>query len=41
MLGLKKSWMNYLEKFQQMMDEYNAGSRNLEIFFAALVEFAQ
>ena len=33
--------MNYLDKFQQMIDEYNAGSRNVEIFFADLVEFAQ
>jgi type I restriction enzyme R subunit len=41
MLRLNKSRMNYLEKFQQMIDEYNAGSRNVEIFFADLVEFAQ
>jgi type I restriction enzyme R subunit len=33
--------MNYLEKFQQMIDGYNSGSRNVEIFFADLVEFAQ
>jgi len=24
-----------------MIDQYNAGSRNIEIFFADLVEFAQ
>jgi type I restriction enzyme R subunit len=41
MLRLKKSRMNYLEKFQQMIDGYNSGSRNVEIFFADLVEFAQ
>jgi len=41
MLRLNKSRMNYLEKFQQMIDEYNAGSRNVEIFFADLVEFAR
>jgi type I restriction enzyme R subunit len=41
MLRLNKSRMNYLEKFQQMIDEYNAGSRNVEIFFADLIEFAQ
>jgi type I restriction enzyme R subunit len=41
MLRLNKSRMNYLEKFQQMIDEYNSGSRNVEIFFADLVEFAQ
>jgi len=33
--------MNYLKKFQEMIDEYNAGSRKVEIFFAELVEFAQ
>jgi type I restriction enzyme R subunit len=41
MLRLNQSRMNYLEKFQQMIDGYNAGSRNVEIFFADLVEFAQ
>ncbi len=41
MLRLKKSRMNYLEKFQQMIDGYNSGSRNVEIFFANFVEFAQ
>ena len=41
MLRLKKSRINYLEKFQQMIDGYNSGSRNVEIFFADLVEFAQ
>jgi type I restriction enzyme, R subunit len=41
MLRLKKSRMNYLEKFQQMIDGYNSDSRNVEIFFADLVEFAQ
>ncbi len=41
MLRLKKSRMNYLEKFQQMIDGYNSGSCNVEIFFAYLVEFAQ
>jgi type I restriction enzyme R subunit len=33
--------MHYLEKFQLMIDGYNSGSRNVEIFFADLVEFAQ
>jgi len=40
-LRLKKSRMKYLEKFQQMIDGSNSGSRNVEIFFADLVEFAQ
>lgn len=41
MVRLNKSRMNYLDKFQQMIDDYNAGSRNVETFFAELVEFAQ
>ncbi|MEG4011444.1 MULTISPECIES: type I restriction endonuclease subunit R [unclassified Microcoleus] len=41
MLRLNKSRMNYLDKFQQMIDEYNAGSGNVETLFAELVEFAQ
>jgi type I restriction enzyme R subunit len=41
MLRLNKSRMNYLEKFQQMNEGYNSGSRNVEIFLADLVEFAQ
>ena len=41
MLRLNKSRMNYLDKFQQMIDEYNAGSCNVETLFTELVEFAQ
>jgi len=41
MLRLNKSRMNYWDKFQLMIDEYNAGSRNVDAFFADLVEFAQ
>ena len=41
MVRLNKSRMNYLDKFQHMIDEYNAGSRNVETFFTELVEFAQ
>jgi type I restriction enzyme R subunit len=33
--------MNYIEKFQKMIDEYNSISYNVETFFASLVEFAQ
>jgi type I restriction enzyme R subunit len=41
MLRLKRSRMNYLKNFQQMINGYNSGSRNVEIFFADVVEFAQ
>ena len=35
------SRVNYLEKFQKLIDEYNSGSHNVETFFSNLVEFAQ
>ena len=41
MVRLNKSRMNYFDKFQQMIDEYNSGSCNIEILFAELVELAQ
>lgn len=41
MVQLNKSRMDYLEKFQQMIDEYNAGSVNVEAFFEELVAFAR
>jgi len=41
MVRLNRSRMNYLEEFQRIIDEYNAGSRNVEEFFEALVEFAR
>jgi len=41
MARLNQSRMNYLEEFQRIVDEYNAGSRNVEEFFDALVEFAR
>ena len=41
MVQFNKSRINYLNKFQQMIDEYNAGSRNVETFFAELVAFAR
>jgi len=41
MVRLNRSRMNYLEEFQRMIDEYNAGSRNVEDFFDELIAFAQ
>ncbi|MBI2164078.1 MAG: type I restriction endonuclease subunit R [candidate division NC10 bacterium] len=41
MVRLNRTRMDYLEKFQQMIDEYNAGSVNADEFFRQLVEFAQ
>lgn len=41
MVRLNKSRANYLDKFQQMIEDYNAGSRNVELFFDDLIAFAQ
>ena len=41
LIRLNKSRMNYSERFEQLIDEYNAGSYNVETFFAKLVEFAK
>ncbi len=41
MVSLNKSRVNYLEKFQKLIDDYNSGSYNVETFFANLVDFAQ
>ncbi|MCZ7398982.1 MAG: DUF3387 domain-containing protein [Candidatus Methanoperedens sp.] len=41
MVRLNKNRRNYLEKFQKMIDEYNSGSYNVEMFFTKLVDFAQ
>ncbi|WP_457665384.1 type I restriction endonuclease subunit R [Thiolapillus sp.] len=41
MIRLNRSRMDYLEKFQQMIDEYNAGSMNVDEFFQQLLEFAK
>jgi type I restriction enzyme R subunit len=41
LVRLNRSRVDYLEKFQQMIDEYNAGSMNVEEFFKRLMVFAQ
>ncbi|MBD0302255.1 MAG: DUF3387 domain-containing protein [Tolypothrix sp. T3-bin4] len=41
MVQINRTRLDYLEKFQQMLDEYNAGSRNVEWFFNQLIAFAQ
>jgi type I restriction enzyme R subunit len=39
MVQINRTRMNYLEKFQKMIDDYNSGSRNQEIFFRELLKF--
>ncbi len=41
MVKLNRTRIDYVEKFQRMIDEYNAGSMNIEEFFKQLVKFAQ
>ncbi len=41
MVRLNKTRINYLERLQQLIEEYNTGSRNVESYFDALVELTQ
>lgn len=38
---LNKSRIDYMEKFQQLIDEYNAGSMNVEEYYRRLLEFVK
>ena len=40
MIRLNRTRMDYMERFQQMIDEYNEGSINIDEFFNQLVDFA-
>lgn len=41
MVRLNKTRTDYLEKFQRMIEEYNSGACNVELFFIKLMAFAQ
>ena len=41
MVRLNKSRIDYYQKFQDLIDEYNSGARNVDAFFAALITLAQ
>jgi type I restriction enzyme R subunit len=41
MVELNQTRVNYLERFQQLVDEYNAGSKNIQLFFNELLELAR
>ena len=41
MVRLNKSRLDYYRKFQELIDEYNSGARNVDAFFAALITLAQ
>lgn len=40
MVRLNRTRMDYYEKFQQMIADYNAGATNVDAFFAQLIKFA-
>jgi len=41
MVKLNRTRMDFLDEFQKLIDEYNAGSANVETFFAKLMAFTQ
>jgi hypothetical protein len=41
MVRLNPTRIGYMERFQRLIDQYNAGSLNVEEFFRQLVEFAR
>ncbi|MBW1612542.1 MAG: type I restriction endonuclease subunit R [Deltaproteobacteria bacterium] len=41
MVRQNRTRMDYMEKFQKMIEEYNSGSHNVEEFFRRLTEFAR
>ncbi len=41
MLKVNSSRVDLAEKFQQLIDEYNAGSQNIEALFAELENWGQ
>ena len=41
LVRLNRTRMDFLERFQQMIDDYNSGSVNVEDFFRRLMKFAQ
>jgi len=41
MVMMNRTRMDYLEHFQQMIDEYNSGAINVEVMFERLVKFTK
>jgi type I restriction enzyme R subunit len=41
MILQNRTRMDFLEKFQRMIDDYNSGAINVEVLFSKLVEFTQ
>jgi type I restriction enzyme, R subunit len=41
MVKLNRTRIDYLDRFQKMIDDYNMNSCNIETYFRNLIEFAQ
>lgn len=41
MVRLNRTRIDFLQEFHKMIDEYNSGASNIEIWFAKLTAFAQ
>ena len=41
MVAANKTRLNYYDKYQRMIEDYNSGSRNITTFFDDLISFAQ
>ena len=41
MVERNRTRIDYLDQFQRLIDEYNTGSQNVQLFFEQLMEFAQ
>lgn len=41
MVRLNRTWADYLEKFQELIESYNAGSRNIEDIFKELLDLSK
>ena len=41
MIQLNKSRMDFMERFQRMIDAYNSGAKNIEELFQELIDLAQ
>jgi type I restriction enzyme R subunit len=41
MISINRTRIDFQEKFQKMIDEYNSGAYNIEVFFEKLVKFAR
>jgi len=41
MIAINRTRIDFQEKFQKMIDEYNSGAYNIEVFFEKLIRFAK